>query len=63
MFRFKIITIIIFFQQSLLGQISPSDSAVKSVQLEEVCVSEDSDNANQAFDFYKKFSKEFWFIS
>lgn len=53
MFRLKIITIIFFFQQSLLGQIIPSDSAVKSVQLEEVCVSEDIDNANQAFDFYK----------
>ncbi|MBL7937030.1 MAG: TonB-dependent receptor [Bacteroidia bacterium] len=53
MFRFYIIAITIFFQQRLLGQITPSDSAVKSVQLEEVCVSEDSDNANQAFDFYK----------
>jgi iron complex outermembrane receptor protein len=53
MFRFKIILLMILFQQSLLGQIIPSDSAVKSVQLEEVCVSENYDNDNHAFDFYK----------
>ena len=53
MYRFKIVGILFLFQQSLLGQTTPKDSAVKSVQLEEVCVSEDSDNANQAFDFYK----------
>jgi iron complex outermembrane receptor protein len=53
MFRFNIIAITIFFQQSLLGQITPNDSAVKSVQLEEVCVSDNNENENQAFDFYK----------
>lgn len=53
MFRLKIIAIIIFLQQSLLGQMTPNDSAVKSVQLEEVCISDNNENANQAFDFYK----------
>lgn len=53
MLRLKVITIIIFFQQSLLGQIAPKDSAVKSIQLEEVCISDNSDNSDQAFNFYK----------
>ncbi|MBP8032946.1 MAG: TonB-dependent receptor [Bacteroidia bacterium] len=53
MLRLKLLFIVILFQQSLLGQIIPNDSAVKLVQLEEVCIIGNSENENQAFNFYK----------
>lgn len=41
------------FTQSLWGQGVPKDSTVKTINLDEVCVCDISDEKNQSFDFYK----------
>lgn len=43
----------VFIQQHLWAQKSPIDTVVKTVQLSEVCIHDDSHRDNQAFDFYK----------
>jgi iron complex outermembrane receptor protein len=53
MFKLFVILSLIILQQSLWGQSASKDSVVKAIQLAEVCISDEGDTKNQAFDFYR----------